>query len=275
MSVQPLPAYLPNRSLRPSDTPNFESIYNYRTILTVSDRPRQGSGRTASRPPDHTPRHLCAASFSAERSVRCTAPDSHPTPPPRLLPACDPRPPPHPPTAPPAPPGPPLPPPPAPAPPAPPRPPAAPRPPLGPSPLDRPARPVVKYFQGSMVYESTTGEEGAVAYLKPLPAISEVNRPFWDALKRHEFVVPRCGDCGDYNWVPYPACRSCLSERQAWTPVSGRATVYSYTVSHRGPGAFDQDVPYAIVLGELAERPRPMLVLANLVGSPVDRIRSE
>jgi len=29
--------------------------------------------------------------------------------------------------------------------------------------------------------------------------------------------VPRCADCGDYNWVPYPACRSCQSERQEWT----------------------------------------------------------
>ena len=56
-----------------------------------------------------------------------------------------------------------------------------------------------------------------MAYLKPLPEITELNRPFWDALKRHEFTVPRCADCGDYNWVPYPACRSCLSERQAWT----------------------------------------------------------
>ena len=75
-----------------------------------------------------------------------------------------------------------------------------------------------------------------MAYLKPLPAITELNQPFWDALTRHEFVVPRCEDCGDYNWVPCPACRSCLSERQAWTPVSGHGTVYSYTVSYRGPG---------------------------------------
>ena len=111
-----------------------------------------------------------------------------------------------------------------------------------------------------------------MAYLKPLPAITDLNRPFWATLKRHEFAVPRCEDCGDYNWVPYPACRSCLSEHQAWTPVSGQGTVYSYTVSYRGPGAFDRDVPYAIVLGELAERPRPMLVLGNLVDYPVDQI---
>jgi uncharacterized protein len=103
-------------------------------------------------------------------------------------------------------------------------------------------------------------------YLKPLPDITPEGRPFWDALARHEFVVPRCDDCGDYNWVPYPACRSCLSERQTWTPVSGDATLFSYSVVHRGPGAFDAEVPYVIALAELAERPRPCLVLGNVVG---------
>ena len=102
-------------------------------------------------------------------------------------------------------------------------------------------------------------------YLKPLPVPSELNRPFWEALRRHEFVVPRCADCGDYSWLPYPAWRSCQSEHQVWTPVSGNATVYSFTVVHRGPGAFDADVPYVMALGQLVEQPRPCNVLANLV----------
>ena len=101
-------------------------------------------------------------------------------------------------------------------------------------------------------------------YLKPLPEISDLNRPFWDALARHEFALPRCDECGDYNWVPYPACRSCLSERQTWTPVSGDATVFSFTVVHRGPGAFDADVPYVLTLGQLVEQPRACNVLAVL-----------
>jgi len=108
-------------------------------------------------------------------------------------------------------------------------------------------------------------------YLKPLPAITDLNRPFWDALARHEFVVPRCEECGDYNWAPYPACRTCLSERQTWTPVSGDATVFSFTVVHRGPGAFDADVPYVLALGQLAEQPRACNVLATLEGTdPAD-----
>ena len=85
--------------------------------------------------------------------------------------------------------------------------------------------------------------------------------------------MPKCDQCGDYNWVPSPACRSCLSEHQIWTRVSGEATVYTYSVIYRGPGAFDADVPYVVVLGELTERPRPCLVLANLVGTDPDQVR--
>jgi len=109
-------------------------------------------------------------------------------------------------------------------------------------------------------------------YLKPLPQVSELNRPFWDALARHEFRVPRCLDCGDYNWAPYPACRSCLSERQEWTEVSGDATVFSFTVVHRGPGAFDADVPYVLALGQLVEQPRACNVLATLEGVDPDGV---
>jgi hypothetical protein len=102
-------------------------------------------------------------------------------------------------------------------------------------------------------------------YLKPLPEISELDRPFWDALREHRFCVARCRQCGEYNWVRYPACRTCWSEDQEWTEVSGDATLFTFTVVHRGPGAFDADVPYVVALGELVERPRPCLVLANLV----------
>ena len=115
--------------------------------------------------------------------------------------------------------------------------------------------------------------EAAAPYLKPLPQVTEANRAFFEGLGRREFLVPKCEACGDYNWVPYPACRSCLSENQTWTRVSGEATVYTYSVIYRGPGAFDADVPYVVALGELAERPRPCLVLGNLVGTDPDQIR--
>jgi uncharacterized OB-fold protein len=103
-------------------------------------------------------------------------------------------------------------------------------------------------------------------YRKPLPQISEANRPFWEGLARHEFLVPRCAACGDWNWPPYPACRSCLAEALHWTPVSGDATVYTYTVVHRGHGPFNDEVPYAVVLAKLAEEPRACIVIGNTLG---------
>jgi hypothetical protein len=110
----------------------------------------------------------------------------------------------------------------------------------------------------------------ASPYLKPLPQPTARNEEFLAGLAERRFLVPQCQDCGDFNWPPYPACRSCLSENLRWIEVSGEATVFSFTVVHRGPGAFGADVPYVIALGELAEQPRPCLVLANLVAIDPD-----
>lgn len=110
-------------------------------------------------------------------------------------------------------------------------------------------------------------------YSKPLPEIGGLNAPFLEGLRHHEFLVPKCRDCGDYHWVPYPACRTCLSDALEWTPVSGNAHIYSYTIVHRGLGAFAEEVPYVVVMGELVEQPRPCLVIAQLVGMPRQDIR--
>ena len=104
-----------------------------------------------------------------------------------------------------------------------------------------------------------------MTYLKPLPNPTPMNAPFWEGLRAREFRVPRCKKCGDFNWIPYPACRTCLSEEQEWVVASGDASVWSYSVVHRGPGAFGEEVPYVVVLAKLAEEPRPCIVTASLV----------
>jgi hypothetical protein len=115
-----------------------------------------------------------------------------------------------------------------------------------------------------------------MTYIKPLPDISEANAPFWEGLKRHEFLVPKCMKCGAYNWVPYPACRECLSERQHWTKVSGQGRLYSFTIVHRGPGAFTDDLPYVVAYAEFEEGfsgPRPIMVMGNLKAASLDEIQ--
>jgi uncharacterized OB-fold protein len=107
-------------------------------------------------------------------------------------------------------------------------------------------------------------------YLKPLPQKQPENAPLWEGLARHEFHVPKCNNCGAWNWVPYPACRECLSEDLAWTKVSGNGTLFTYTIIHRGVGAFQKDVPYVVGLVdmELGEGARAAIVLGNIVGVP-------
>ena len=109
-------------------------------------------------------------------------------------------------------------------------------------------------------------------YLRPLPQKSPFNQPLWDATAQHKMVVPKCDACGDWNWIPYPACRTCLSERQTWTEVSGRGTLMTYSIVHRGPPAFGKD-PYVTALVELEERPRSIVMLGNIVDMPFDQIK--
>src|SRR5262245_48664349 len=110
-------------------------------------------------------------------------------------------------------------------------------------------------------------------YMKPLPQKQPENMPLWEGLAQREFRVPRCDQCGTWNWVPYPACRECLSEALTWTPISGRGTLFTYTIIHRGLGAFHRDVPYVVGLVQM-ELPeggkRDVIVLGNIVGVPHD-----
>ena len=48
-------------------------------------------------------------------------------------------------------------------------------------------------------------------YAKPLPHIDEENRPWWEALKRHELYIQKCRDCGDLRYYPRALCTNCLS----------------------------------------------------------------
>ena len=106
---------------------------------------------------------------------------------------------------------------------------------------------------------------------KPLPRVTADNRPFWEATKRHELRLQRCGDCGRFRYPPAPVCPGCLSERAEWTRVSGRGTITTFIVMHKVYfPSFAADVPYNVVQVELEEGPR---LTANLVDVPNDQIR--
>ena len=112
---------------------------------------------------------------------------------------------------------------------------------------------------------------------RPLPQPTELTQGFWDAARRHELVVQRCGDCGTYRHYPQVRCPECLSSSWDWAPLSGRGTIYSFTVTHQAfHPAWADRVPYAVVTVELAEGVRMVSDLpdddvANVrIGAPVE-----
>ena len=53
---------------------------------------------------------------------------------------------------------------------------------------------------------------------------------FWDGCAAGRLVLPRCDDCGELIWYPRRFCPFCGSLAVDRHRVSGRGTVYSFTV---------------------------------------------
>ena len=67
---------------------------------------------------------------------------------------------------------------------------------------------------------------------KPLPAITDLTRPFWTAAKNGKLVLQKCQRCATFNFHPKPWCIECGSRELTWTTAKPSGTVYSHTVSH-------------------------------------------
>ena len=104
-------------------------------------------------------------------------------------------------------------------------------------------------------------------YAGPLPVPTPESRPFWEAARRHELTLPRCRACGRFHYYPRAACPHCLSGDLEWQRTSGRGTLHTFTIVHRGLKSFPLGPPYVIAIVELAEGPRMM---TNLVGVAPD-----
>jgi len=70
-----------------------------------------------------------------------------------------------------------------------------------------------------------------------------------------ELRLQRCAACGAWRPPPRHRCAACGSAEVTWDLASGRARVFTWTITHR---AVDPayEPPYAIVVAELQEGPR-------------------
>lgn len=108
---------------------------------------------------------------------------------------------------------------------------------------------------------------------KPLPQITPLTRPFWEAAARQSLVIQRCLSCGAWIWCPRPDCAECGGERLEWSPVSGRGKVYSFTIIRevvgRGARGFEKEIPYVVAWIDLEEGPR---LVSRVVGCPIEKV---
>jgi uncharacterized OB-fold protein len=103
---------------------------------------------------------------------------------------------------------------------------------------------------------------------RPLPEITPLTEPFWTAAQSKKLVVQRCAKCDKYQFPPELACTHCGSPDIGWQQVSGRATLYSWTVAHPPMLPYFQErSPWPVVAVELEEGPR---MIAGIVDTPVD-----
>jgi uncharacterized protein len=85
------------------------------------------------------------------------------------------------------------------------------------------------------------------------PRMTEFTQRFWRGLAAGRFETTRCEDCRRLTFPPKPFCPHCWSQRVAWVPLSGRGKLYSQTVVHAAPAAFQDEVPYRVGIVDLNE----------------------
>lgn len=101
------------------------------------------------------------------------------------------------------------------------------------------------------------------------PTVTPDTAPYWNGLAEGVIRLPHCGSCDALVWYPRPSCPGCGNAELEWRELSGRGTVYSYSIARRTPGSWGKVVPYVLAYVELDEGPR---VMTNIVAADLDTL---
>ncbi|MFC8436102.1 Zn-ribbon domain-containing OB-fold protein [Streptomyces sp. NPDC057253] len=102
-------------------------------------------------------------------------------------------------------------------------------------------------------------------------ATDRFTEPFWQAARERRLVAPRCGDCGHFRLPPTPFCPECQSQNIDWTELSGRGSVFSFSVVRNIRG-LDDDVVLVAAVVDLPDAPGARLV-SNVIDADPDEVR--
>lgn len=90
------------------------------------------------------------------------------------------------------------------------------------------------------------------------PADEILDQPYWNLLATTgKLHLSHCENCGAFRHPPGPVCPECRHIGEHWAPVSGRATLRSYTEArHPVHDLLKPVTPYIITMVQLEEGPR-------------------
>ncbi|RIV86809.1 Zn-ribbon domain-containing OB-fold protein [Aurantiacibacter zhengii] len=97
----------------------------------------------------------------------------------------------------------------------------------------------------------------------PNPEITPSVAHFWEAAGEGKLDIRHCRSCNELHHYPRSFCPFCYSDDLDWQTVSGKGTVYSFSVMRRAP------VPFAIAYVTLEEGPT---ILSHIVRIDLDDI---
>lgn len=103
-----------------------------------------------------------------------------------------------------------------------------------------------------------------------LPLLEDANRGFWTGGRDGRLLLRRCETCRYWIHPPRPACPRCRGRGLVWEAVSGRATLFTYTVNTK-PWNPEVPVPYLIGIVDLPEQ-EGLRLTTNIVGSEVEEV---
>lgn len=109
----------------------------------------------------------------------------------------------------------------------------------------------------------------------PRPGADPLTAFFWEGCREGKLLILRCRACGHYIHPPRPVCSACLSTDLAPSEVSGRGTLYSWTVAHQAfhPWFLDK-FPYVLATVTLVEQTGLQMV-TNVIDCDEEDLRAD
>jgi uncharacterized OB-fold protein len=84
------------------------------------------------------------------------------------------------------------------------------------------------------------------------PRVTAFTRQFWEGLEAGLLRTTFCDSCAQPTFPPKPICPNCWSHDVHWEQIDPVGSLYSWTRIHAGPAAFEEELPYAVGVVDLA-----------------------